>query len=243
MPSSHPFGYSPPLGTPGSFGPAGLDRAVDSSSLSRVAIAAILALVAQLLGIVILTFNNVSGLLSVSTSSSGSRISLPSPWVWVGYLLAAAALGLSELLLLRGAFYGLAEVDRRFSTPASLATVALVGIVLIFLGLGLFLEALYSAVACAGSGVSVPSSCLLTSGFWGGVALLGIGALLALVGYIGVLIGFWRLGARYGDSWFKVGAVLLIIPYINIIAALLILSAARRVRGQIETGTWAPSPR
>jgi hypothetical protein len=241
VPSSTPLGYESLPSMPWSFPLSGPNRAVDVSALSRVTLAAILAIAAGILGIVILVLNNVSGLLSVTASSSGALISLPSVWLWVGYLLGVAVLGLTELSLFRAAFHGLAGMDRTFSTPASLAIVAFVGLVLALVGLGIFLGALYYAVACIGSGVPLTSSCLPGT-FWAGVAFLSIGGLIALIGYIGVLIGIWRLGTRYEHSWFKVGAILLIIPYINFVGALFILSAARRVRGQLETRTWPSLP-
>jgi hypothetical protein len=243
IPPPPPFGFVPPSGTSGSFLPSAASRAVDVAALSRVALAAVLAIAGQLLGIVIIAFTNVSGLISVTTSSSGARISLPSPWVWVGYVLGGAALALTEIVLLRAAFHGLAPADRTFSSPASLAVVALIGVVLALSGLGLFLKALYDAVACAGTGVPITTSCLTTGTFWGGVALLGIGALLAFIGYIGVLLGIWRLGTRYGDSKFKVGAILLIFPYINLVGGALILVAARAARAKVEgAGSWTSLP-
>ena len=219
---------------PGSYVPSAGSRAAQVSSLSRVALAAILVLVGQMWGIVVLAITNISGLISVTTSSSGAKISLPSPWLWVAYLLGGAVVALTEILLFWAAFRGLAREDRSFSTPASLAVVAFVGVVLALTGLGVFLKALYDAVACAGTGVPIPSSCLTTGTFWAGVALLGIGALLAVIGYVGVLVGIWRLGTRYVDSLFKVGAVLLIFPYLNLIGGVMILVAARKARGKVE---------
>jgi hypothetical protein len=243
MPPSPPFGYPPRPGTPGSFIPSAASRAAEVSALSRVTLAAAFAIADQLLGIIILAFTNVYGLISVTTTSSGATISLPSPWLWVGYLLGGAVLSLTEILLFRAAFHGLAREDHTFSTPASLAIVAFVGLVLALAGLGLFLKALYDAVACAGSGVPITSACLITGTFWGAVSLLGIGALLALIGYIGILIGIWRLGTRYADSLFKVGAILLIFPYLNLVGGVLILVAARRARGKVEgAGSWTPLP-
>jgi hypothetical protein len=243
MPSPPPFGYAPGPGAPGSFPPSAATRATDVSALARVGLAAILAIASVVLGIVILTVNNVSGLISVSASPSGTRISLPSPWVWVGYLIGIGALGLTEILLLRAAFHGLAREDGTSSTPKSLATLAFIGAVMALVGLGLFLEALYSAIACSGSGVPIRSGCLTTSVFLGGVALLGIGALLALIGIIGLLIGIWRLGTRYGDSKFKIGAILLIFPYISLVGGVLILVAARAARGKVESGGgWTSFP-
>jgi hypothetical protein len=243
LPGSPPFGYATRPGPPDWLIPPSERRAVDLSVLSTVTLAAVLTLAGVLLGLILTALINVSGLVSVSTGSSGTTVSLPPAWIWAVLLVVVAGFDLAELFLYRSAFRDLSPGDPRFSTPASLAIVAFIGLVLAFLGVAAFLSALYSAVACAGSGMPIPSSCLLTSTFWAGVALLGIGALIAVIGYIGVLIGIWRLGTRYEAPAFKVGAILMIIPYLGVIGAILILIAARTSRGKIKsagTGTFSP---
>jgi Protein of unknown function (DUF973)/zinc-ribbon domain len=243
LPGSPPFGYATRPGPPTWLVPPSESRAVDLSALSTVTLAAVLALAGVLLSLLITSLINVSGFVSVSTGSSGTTISLPPAWVWAVLLVVTAGFDLAELLLYRSAFRSLSRGDPRFSTPASLAIVAFIGLVLALLGVAAFLSALYSAVACAGSGMPIPSSCLLTSTFWAGVALLGVGGLIAVIGYIGVLIGIWRLGTRYEAPAFKVGAVLTIIPYLSVIGAILILVAARSSRGKIQrggTGSFSP---
>ena len=61
-----------------------------------------------------------------------------------------------------------------------------------------------------------------------GISLLG--ALLALIGLIGIWLGLWRLGTRYDTVLFKVGMVLSIFPYINLVGYILIIIAAWGVR-------------
>jgi hypothetical protein len=206
-----------------------------------VTIAAILSLVGVIVGIVTSTISNVSGIVTSSTGTSGVSISLPSPWVWVGLVGISVAIEIAGLVMFRSAFRTLARVDRRFSTPAMLALAAIASFVVILLGLGLLLGALYQAVQCVGSGNPITGACLFTGTFWAGIALLVVGGLVALVGFIGVLIGIWRLGTRYSETTFKLGAVLSIIPYLNIAGAILILAGAHSVRGRLER-TGAPSP-
>lgn len=217
---------------------------MDLSVLSTVTLAATFALAGALAGLALSALTNATRLISVTTTSSGTSLSLPPAWVWVVLLIAIGSLDLAEIFLFRSAFRDLSYSDVRFSTPTSLALVAFFGLLLVFIALAVFLDALYSAVACAGSGMPIPSSCLLTSTFWAGLALIAVGGLIALVGYIGVLIGIWRLGTRYGTPAFKVGAILLIIPYLSVVGAILILIAARSSRrtfGTAGPGTFSPS--
>jgi bacteriorhodopsin len=108
-----------------------------------VTIAAILSLVGVIVGIVTSTISNVSGIVTSSTGTSGVSISLPSPWVWVGLVGISVAIEIAGLVMFRSAFRTLARVDRRFSTPAMLALAAIASFVVILLGLGLLLGALY----------------------------------------------------------------------------------------------------
>jgi len=225
-------------------GPSAATRVTDARALSLVTWAAVLSLLGSLVGIAVASATNLGGLIAVTSTTSGTSVSLPSPWVWVALLVSDAAFALTEILLFRRAFRELSGVDRRFSTPATLALLAFVGAALALVGGGLLLDALYQAVNCAGSGNPISSSCLLTGTFWGGTALIGLGAVVAVIGYIGILLGIWRLGTRYGDALFKVGAILLIFPVLNIIAAALILIGARADRRQVERASTVDlSPR
>lgn len=242
-PGAPPFGYAPSPAIPGPIVSSSERRTVDLSVLSTVTLAATIALAGVLAGLALSALTNVTRLISVTTTSSGTTLSLPPAWVWVVLLIAIGSLELAEIFLFRSAFRDLSFSDVRFSTPASLALVAFFGLLLVFIALAILLDALYGAVACAGSGMPIPSSCLLTSTFWAGLALIAVGGLIALVGYIGVLLGIWRLGTRYGAPAFKVGAILLIIPYLDVVGAILILIAARSSRHTVVAagpGTFSP---
>ncbi len=114
-------------------------------------------------------------------------------------------------------------------------------VLLIFVGIAIVLAVgvallalVFQAITCAGAGNPVTSACLNLGTFLDLILLLGVAAILALIGYIGLLIGIWRLGTRYGESLFKVGAVLLIIPLLSVIGVILILVAARSSRAKLE---------
>jgi len=66
-----------------------------------------------------------------------------------------------------------------------------------------------------------------------------VGAALAIVGFFALAIGVWRLGDRFGEDLFKVGAVLLIL--VGVVGMVVILIAARSARRRIPdpgpTGT------
>lgn len=219
--------------------------AADRYAIGQVRLAAILALIGGLLYVAQLIVGDFSSLLAASTTSSGGVIVvLPPAYVLFGLLLGLAAIVLVEFLLFRSAFHRLLGPDRRFSTPSALALVGFIGYLMLILGGALLIAAIYAAVTCVGSGNPLTQACLFTGAFWGGLALLLIGAIIALVGYIGVLVGIWRLGTRYEDGTFKVAAVLLIFPLLNIVGAILVLvacgGALRRVesRGSPVAPSW-----
>lgn len=231
-----------PVPPPG-YGPTGLifaqtvptpaTRASDERALSRIEWVAILTIVVGVVGAVFELTGRVSGLVSVTRTAAGTTISLPSPWIWVGYVGAEAVVGLLVILLFRQAFRGLAPFDPRFPTPATLALVAFIGVILVVGGAGILIAAVYEAASCAGAGHPITSSCLPFGGLGGGLALIGIGVLIALVGFIGILIGVWRLGTRHNEALFKVAAILLIFPFLDIVGSILLLIAARSTRRKL----------
>ncbi len=247
MPGSAPAtygmpGYSPAAYPGGPPGPTPATRTEDLRSLSTVEWAAIVGLLGAVVGLVIELFGRIAGLVYFTTTPAGRSLSLPSPWLWALLLGFEGVIALVEIYLWRGAFRGLSRVDPRFSTPSTLALVALMGTVLAVVGLAVFLDALYLTVRCDGVGNPITLACLPTAQFFGGLALFGIGGLAALIGFIGILIGIWRLGTRYGEGVFKASAVLLIFPILNLVGAILILISARSKRHQVEAMATVPVP-
>jgi uncharacterized membrane protein len=208
-----------------------------------VTLAAILGLVGAVLGFLVLLISPVSSIVSTSTSGSGTSISLNLTGLYLLVIVAGIGVVLSilELWFYRQAFRALAPGDRRFATPATLVLVALVALVIVVLGAIALVDVVYQAVLCAGSGHPITSTCINVGNLLGLVAVVGIGGIIVLVGYIGLLIGIWRLGTRYGEGMFKVGAILLLFPVLSFVGLILILVAARSARGKFE-GTSTPLP-
>ena len=200
----------------------------------------ILSLVSTAVSVAVDLTVGLTRFVGATTTPTGTTVTLPSPWIFVLLFGVAGVFVFIELVLFRFAFHDQAGVDRRFSTPATLALLALIGIILVLVGAGLVIGGLYQAVHCAGAGNPLTRACLPVGLFFGGVALLLIGALVALVGFIGILIGIWRLGTRYDEVLFKVGAILLIIPFVNLVGAILILIGAHSSRRKIESPTGVP---
>jgi hypothetical protein len=216
---AYPPGYVPMVPAATQFGPA------DDPALRYVEIAAILALVAAAVSVVLVFSNALSSSLSFGSTAHGVSVS----GVDIAIVAVAAAIAFVEVWLYRVAFHGLGAVDGRFRTPATLALLLLVALVLIVGAYVWTIEILLSVVSCAGSSSTIPVSCVPGT-LLAAAGLLLVIAIVALVGYIGLLIGIWRLGTRYDDSKFKAAAILLIFPVLNLIGAVLIILAARQAR-------------
>ena len=159
-----------------------------------------------------------SGLASSGTSGGVAlRFSGgPSP-LWAA-VVVIAVLTVVEIVLLRAGYRALAQVAPEFSTPTRLLVPAVAGWVLIAISALLFLSVGTGFSACASVG-----SCLSQAGVDIALGLLGVGGLLALVGIVGMVVGAWRLGKRYGSSVLRVGAVLWIFPYASVVGSILLL--------------------
>ena len=229
-----PSGYGLTYGYPSVVGPTPASSSADRHSLALIEWVAVLLIASGVVGAVFEFSGAATGLFSATTTSAGTTLSLPSPWIWFAYLGGLAAVDLVVLVLMRMSFRALVPVDGTFSTPASLALVALIGALVALAGAALLLDAVYSALNCVGSGQPITSGCLFSGPFVAGAALLVIGGIAALVGGIGILIGIWRLGTRHNESLFKVAAILLILPFLNIVGAILMLVGARSSRHRLD---------
>jgi len=145
-----------------------------------------------------------------------------------GLLASLGAFGLIitliELWLMRNAFLAIAPYDALFSTPSRVTPVAMAGVVLVILGL-------LSLVAYGSTTYD-----FVTLGF---IAVVLIGAGLAVAGFFALAVGVWRMGDRYGEDLFKVGAVLLVL--VGIVGMVLILIAARSARRRLVEPSSLPA--
>jgi Protein of unknown function (DUF973) len=222
-----------PAGYPTSSGMSAADRQREVTALSKVSLAAALGLIGAILSFVELFATPATSLSGSTVNGSPTFVLSVETLYFIGAVAGIGLVfGLVELLFYRQAFATLAAVDPRFSTPSSLVLAAMVGLVIVVLaGVGLFVV-VYQAILCAGAGSPITSTCLDAGTLLGLVGLLVVAALIVFVGYIGLLVGIWRLGTRYDESLFKVGAVLLIIPVLNLVGLILIIVAARAARNK-----------
>jgi hypothetical protein len=144
------------------------------------------------------------------------------------------------LLIIAGILYTLCFASFRrvypgFSGPTGLGIVGLIGCLLILLGLASYLVQSFSASACS---VSTLADCAGLSAFYLDLSVVVGGLLLAFIGWIGLIIGIFRIGKRYGSTITKVGAILYIVPVLNVVAPILIYVGVAGIRPQVP----APPP-
>jgi hypothetical protein len=211
-------------------------------ALAAVFLAALLEVLSAIGSAVVLFAAPVGSIVTVTNTASGSTLSVSSSGVDLLVLASVGGLlvGIVTLLLFRRGFSTLAYYDSRFETPAKLVIVEILGVILVFFGAISVFSTLLSAIQCA-NGAPITSTCISIGSLEGGLALLVIGGIIAFVGYIGLLIGIWRLGTIYDDSKFQVGAVLLIIPLLNVVGAILIAIAAHEHRSTLEDPSRSPT--
>ncbi len=165
------------------------------------------------------------------------------PFFQYGALIVPLTLAveLAGMVLLTLAFRQMRKVDPgEFSLPSSMMLVLILGmlvagsaVVPLFYNLpDIIAQAPYSSGSTPSAAFVSAIGSIIVYGL-----VAGVGGLMALIGVIGgVLLGVWRLGSRYNETLFKVGAILVIIPLLNILAPVLILLAASQVRGRLGRG-------
>lgn len=234
-------GTTPPgWGAPTSV--AASTKGADLAALSSFKIAAIISIVSSALGYTYPLFSSLGGGYSFSVPMGGSTTSLTNAAVstFFGIVIVGLAIAIVSYLFLRSGFARLRAVDGRFASTPTFAIVAIVGLVMVAAGLGVFLGWLLQLLSCAGSLSTIPSSCVNLGTLLGGVALLGIGGIILLVGVIGTVVGIWRLGDRYNDVLFKVGAILLI--FFGFVGAILLLIGVVRAERNVRAAPDVSAP-
>jgi len=142
------------------------------------------------------------------------------------------------LIVLTLALREFAKVDRaNFSVPSVLIVLMIVGALVAAFGMSLLLGGIPDIIAKAPSAPGgVPSQAFFYAigSLISEVAVLAIGGVLALVGLVGGLIlGLWRVGARYNETTIKLGSIFVVIPLVNIAAPILVLIGAYEARKRL----------
>jgi hypothetical protein len=218
--------------------PSAQTRSIDQGALQEAKVGALIGIFGLILSVVgdYLAFSYGALGIGASCNSVTDTCSFPSVSVAVsGALLGLTVVGyiiaILFILRFRSAFQKLVTVDFRFRSPANLAILAIVGIGIVILAEILLGVAAIDAINACKGGVYTTCYNAITGEIGlllGGLGLLVLGAILLLIGGILVLIGIWRMGTRYNQSLIKVGAILLIIPFLDIVGVILIYVGANQ---------------
>jgi hypothetical protein len=190
-----------------------------------------------LIGTGIVPATNGNPMINISTSTLYAEGALGA--------IAALLTAVGFSLLHRG-FAGLR--DPEFRTPANLSIVAVVAVLLLLVVDLALIFTLTQLISCLNSASAMGNSTggasldCLTGSVWAGVIGVLVFGLLAFIGYIGSAVGVYRLGRRNGETSLQVGAVLMCIPYLNVIGALLLIFGARGARTRLTSPYSAMPP-
>jgi hypothetical protein len=224
--------------------PTAATREQDVAGLRAIRVAAILALVGSILGLVSSGLTN--RLAGTGSLPYVAPLGLSAFRGNLGFFAALGALSAVGLILTaiefgyyRSGFATLRPVDSRFASTPSFALLALIGLILVVVWL---LVLVGTVGVCAGTGSTVRGACF--GPIVGAAAVVVAGAIAFIVGAIGVLVGIWRLGVRYNDSLFKVAAVLFIFPFLGLIAAILMIVATSSIEEKLgrTPPAWGVAP-
>lgn len=227
-----PTGYPPPPTSWATFGPS------DLAALREIRIAALIGLLGALVGFAVPLV--LEGVYNVNAFAISSPKNVYAALDTIfGIAIAGIVVSIVGFWFYRRGFAHLRPIDVRFhSTPtwALLGVIGLALLIVVFLGFIGLLQGISNCTSLTGnSTVPAPSNCLNAAIVaLALVVLLLVGAIIALIGVIGLLVGIYRLGGRFDQSTFKIGAILLILPFLSIVGQILILvatySAEEKVR-------------
>ena len=215
-------------------------KAHERAALKWVSVAAAIILVATILSWIIpaaaVAANGNQPLIPPAGSNvtANQQLIATTVSISVGIGMLVGVLGFYFLYL---GFAALRDDDEGFLTPSRLALVGIPAVLLFGIAALLLTPQLGPLIDCI-STTGISSACYSAAGTYiaGYYLVVWLGVILYVVGGIGVLIGIWRLGSRYREVVFKVGAILLIFPAINVIGAILILVGGRQARRKVEAG-------
>lgn len=177
----------------------------------------VLAVIVPLLaGISIVNFFELG---SINSGSIDSYIGNGIMREFLVSMMLGLLIGIVAIAQVRSAFVVLSRFDHRFSTPASLARLFYAGLVM----------PLISSILILGLASSTSStlSVFIVYALISVIIFDVVGAICAIIGGIGVILGIWRVGGRYGEAIIKVASILYIVPFADVIAPILVYVGAR----------------
>jgi Protein of unknown function (DUF973) len=215
----------------------------DLDGVGNLTVASLLGLLVQaLIWIGVAIFDLLYSAISNSTVIAGTGgttlpgwVSVNTLYIAVGLTAGGLVLGIVSYIFFYLGFRAIKRGAPDFGAPTTMVLVGLIGFLMIVLGLGIIIGTFVSAInSASSSGASLDLGAL-----FGGIALIGLGGLLALVGVIGLVLGNWRAGTRYQETTIKVGGILTIIPYLSIVGYVLLVVGYMKAGSKLKSG-WAP---
>jgi hypothetical protein len=230
-----PIGMSSTPPPPPSFGSPGTTfSSVDSVGLGKIKMASLLGIVGIALGFIVpfATGFGFTSFLGVGTNLSGvlSSLLLSAIVGIVGFII-----GIVSIIMYRSGFKALSSTDNGFSTPSRMVLGLLVALALFVIGFIVIVAGFIGTLGLSYSGTLTSLPAGLVGTLLAAGALFLIGVIAVIVGIIGIILGLWRAGDRYQEGLLKVGGILFIIPYLDILAPILVYigasNAEKKVRG------------
>ncbi|MFZ0699353.1 MAG: DUF973 family protein [Thermoplasmata archaeon] len=215
-------------------------------SMERFRTASLLGMIAFLIstasGAVAIVY--LRGALLLNTTHNTVTISsnvIPLLWFSAGVEAISLAILIGSLYYYRQAFVGLRDRASTFSTPATLAVLAIVGAAILIAGALVEVQYTVGVINCLNQPGGTTNSCVGGRAVLASLGLVGVAAIVFFIGLLGGLIGVWRVGVRYQTDLPRIGAVLSIFPYINWIGMLLNYVGAAQIRSRLRGGR-GPGP-
>ncbi|MDG6997307.1 MAG: DUF973 family protein [Nitrososphaerota archaeon] len=218
----------------------------DRYALSKLYLAAIVMLVGLIAGYALdfasglfFAFSFITGNPNAPTTNPFEILRSSS---FLLFIAIAAIIGsATELIYLaefRLGLKSLSVVDRpNFGTPSTLTLLALITVPFVFLGVVIEFVGLIPFLATINPSQPPVTPTQLPAGLGYillGGAISGIAGIAAIVGIIGgAILGVWRMGSRYNESIFKIGAILFVFPFVNIVAVILIILGVGSARKKL----------
>jgi hypothetical protein len=146
---------------------------------------------------------------------------------------------LAAIMVLAMGLRDLRKVDQdAFSVPSTLILVMIIGVLVAAAGVFPLFNSISGVIAKA----PVTTGATPSSDFLAAIEslildflILGIGGLLVLVGFVGgQILGLWRVGSRYDQVIIKLGAIFVVVPYLNVAAPVLVLVGAYQAEERLN---------
>lgn len=211
----------------------------DVEGVGHLKVASLLGLLVQAMiwigvAIIYLIFQALTNATTVVgvTPTIPAWITVNTLYASIGLLAGGFVLGIVSYIFFYLGFRAVKRGAPDFGAPTALVMVGLIGFLMAALGIVIVIGSFVSAINSPGSSFGLGA-------IFAGIALLGLGGLLALIGVIGLILGNWRAGKRYDQGTIKIGAIVTILPFVSIVGYILLLVGYMQAGKKLQSG-WVP---